>query len=148
MKKALWKVYLISPGTFWKAILGHIFCTEIEILNSGSHDISQKLKQTKCILFKIWRLKCTTIPKKPFGEIGVLVNLIIQRWKSKHLVCLSFWDMSCDPEFTILISVQKRWPYINQEIYDTILSIQEIQGLWFIHHVNLMKSKHTWKWII
>ena len=29
-------------------------------------------------------------PKKPFGEIGVLVNVIIQRLKSKHLVCLSF----------------------------------------------------------
>ena len=33
--------------------------------------------------------------KKPFanwqfGKIGFLVNLIIQKWKSKHLVCLSF----------------------------------------------------------
>ena len=51
--------------------------------------------------------------KKPFGtwQFGIIgVNLIIQKWKSKHLVCLSFWDMSCDPEFTILISVQKMWP--------------------------------------
>ena len=96
---------------------GHIFCTEIEILKSGSRDISQKLRQTKCMIFRIWRLKCTIIQKKKlfctwqFGKIGVLVNLIIQKLKSKHLVCLSFWDMSCDPEFRILISVQKMWPY-------------------------------------
>ena len=30
---------------------GHIFCTEIKILNSGSHDVSQKLRQTECLLF-------------------------------------------------------------------------------------------------
>ena len=28
--------------------------------------------------------------KKPFGKIGVLVNFIIQKLKSKHLVCLNF----------------------------------------------------------
>ena len=62
-----------------------------------SCDISQK-----CLLFKIWRLKFTVIKKKPFGtwqfgKIGVLVNFIIQKLKSKHLVCLSFWDISRDP---------------------------------------------------
>ena len=31
---------------------GHIFCTEIEILNPGSHDISQKLRQTKYLSFE------------------------------------------------------------------------------------------------
>ena len=63
----------------------------MKILNLGSRDISQKLRQTKCILFKIWRLKFTIIPKKPFctsqfGKICVLVNFIIQKLKSKHLV--------------------------------------------------------------
>ena len=42
-----------------------------------------------------------------FGKNGILVNLITKKWKSKHLLCLSVWDMSCDPEFRILISVQK-----------------------------------------
>ena len=40
-------------------------------------------------------IKLTVIPKKPFGtwqfgNIGVWVNFIIQKLKSKHLVCLSF----------------------------------------------------------
>ena len=93
----------------------HIFCTEIEIRNCRSHDISQKLRQTKCLLFNFGRLKCTIIPKKPFGtwqfgKIGVLINLIIQKLKSKRLVCLGFWDMSCDLQFRISISVQKIGP--------------------------------------
>ena len=32
-------------------IKGHIFCTEIKILNPGSRDIFQKLRQTKCFQF-------------------------------------------------------------------------------------------------
>ena len=106
-------IYVISLG---KDTKGHSFCTEIKILNPGSRDISQKLRQTKCIIFKIWRLKCTIIPKKKlfctwqFGKICVLVNLTIQKLKSKHFVCLSFWDISCDPGFRILISMQKMWP--------------------------------------
>ena len=32
-------------------IMGPIFCTQIKILNPGSRDISQKLRQTKCLLF-------------------------------------------------------------------------------------------------
>ena len=36
--------------------------------------------------------------KKPFGtwqfgKIGVLVNFVIQKLKTKHLVRLSFWDI-------------------------------------------------------
>ena len=45
---------LISNSTILKAVvqpMGYIFCTEIKIVNSGSHDISQKLRQTKCLLF-------------------------------------------------------------------------------------------------
>ena len=39
-----------------------------------------------------------------------IVHFSIQILKSMHIVCLSFWDMSCDPEFRILISVQKMCP--------------------------------------
>ena len=52
--------------------------------------------------------------KKPlgtwqFGKIGVLVNLVIQKLKSKHLVCLSFWDTSHEPGFYFQ---NKKWdPY-------------------------------------
>ena len=40
-------------------------------------------------------IKFTVLPKKPFtpwqfGKIGVLVNFISQKLKSKHLVCFSF----------------------------------------------------------
>ena len=42
---------------------------------------------------------------------GMIVHFSHQILKSIHLVCLSFWDMSCDPEFRILISVQKMCPY-------------------------------------
>ena len=54
------------------------------------------------LFVKIWTvsnffmIKLTVIPKKKpfdtwqFGKIGVLVNFIIQKLKSKHLVCLSF----------------------------------------------------------
>ena len=92
-------------------IMGHIFCTEIEILNPGSHDISQKLRQTKCIIFKIWRLKCTIIPKKAILHLAIWRNwcLIIQKLKIKHIVCLSFWDISRDPGFRIFILTHKFW---------------------------------------
>ena len=44
-------------------------------------------------------IKFKVIPKKPFGtwqfgKIGVLVNFIIQKLKSKHLVCVSLSDES------------------------------------------------------
>ena len=55
--------------------------------------------------------------KKPFGtwqfgKIGVLVNLIIQKLKSKHLVCLSFWDISRDSWAKIYLSMEKMWALI------------------------------------
>ena len=53
----------------------------------------RNLRQTKYLLFNFWMIKYTVIPKKAiwqFGKIGVLVNFIIQKLKSKHLVCLSF----------------------------------------------------------
>ena len=75
----------------------------MKILNPGSHDISQKLKQTKCILFKIWRLKFAIMPKK--SHLAKLVFWSISL-KNEHLVCLSFWDISRDPGFRIFILTQ------------------------------------------
>ena len=53
-----WPRHSILFLVYWNTTLlnywvtkGHIFCTEIKILNSGSHDISQKLRQTKCLPF-------------------------------------------------------------------------------------------------
>ena len=39
------------------------------------------------------------------------------------MVCLSFWDMSCDPEFRILISVQKMWPYMGLSYWETSINL-------------------------
>ena len=48
--------------------------------------------------FQNLKAKIYSYIKKPFGtwqfsKIGVLVNFIIQKLKSKHLVRLSFWDI-------------------------------------------------------
>ena len=50
--------------------------------------------------------------KKPFGtwqfgKIGFLVNFIIQKLKSKHLVCLNFWDLSRDSRAKIYLLMEK-----------------------------------------
>ena len=58
---------------------GHTFCTEIEILKSGSRDISQKLRQTKCMIFRIWRLKCTIIQKKAILVFWSILSF--KNWK-------------------------------------------------------------------
>ena len=85
--------------------------------------------------------------KKPFGtwqfgKIGVLVELIIQKWKSRHLVCLSSWDMSCDPEFRILISMQKMWPYICcSELQTSIHHYFVVQLLPIFVHSNLVSQE-------
>ena len=75
------------------------------------YDLNVKMyNYTKEKLFCTWQ----------FGKIGVLVNLFIQKLKSEHLDCLSFWDVSRDPGFRILISVQKMWPLskIKQYFHD------------------------------
>ena len=126
-------------------------CTEIKILNSGSHDISQKLRQTKCILFKIWRLKCTIIPKKAIWPSGNLAKMVfwsilsLKKWKSKHLLCLSFWDMSCDPEFRILISVQKMWPLVEwyQKDLHCVITPQNLVTILDISRFFVLKSIHN-----
>ena len=77
---------LISKANFETK---NIFCPEIKILNTGSHDISQKVRQTKLKAKMYNYTKKTPFATWQFDKIGVLVNLIIQKWKSKHLVCLS-----------------------------------------------------------
>ena len=98
--------------------MGHIFCTEIEILNCRSHDISQKLRQTKCLIFNFWMIRLIKTPILPNCQVqiaffGIIVHFSLQILKSIHLVFLSFWDMSCDLQFRILISVQKMCPIVN-----------------------------------
>ena len=61
-----------EPVEIIKGVL--IFSTGMKILNPGSCDISQKLRQTKCLLFKIWRLKFTTIPKKVIWHLTIWQN--------------------------------------------------------------------------
>ena len=41
---------------------------------------------------------------------GIILNFRIEILKSKHLVCLSFWDISRDSGFRIYISMEKMWP--------------------------------------
>ena len=75
----------------------HIFSIERKILALESCDISQKLRQTKCWFFKIWRLKFTVVPKKStwqFGKICVLVNFIKQ---NKNIQILSEWVFKYKP---------------------------------------------------
>ena len=100
--------------------MGHIFCTEIEILNCRSHDISQKPRQTKRLLFNFWMIRLIKTPilpncQVPNGFFGIIVHFSLQKLKSKHLVCLSFWDMSCDLQFRISISVQKMCPLMHHQ---------------------------------
>ena len=53
------------------------------------------------------------LPSAKWIFFGIIVHFSLQILKSIYLVCLSFWDMSCDPEFRILISVQKMCLIIN-----------------------------------
>ena len=67
----------------------------MKILNPRSRDISQKLRQNKCTYtFRDLKAEIYNDTKKfgtgQFGKVGVLVNLIIQKLRNKHLTCLSF----------------------------------------------------------
>ena len=110
---------------------------KMKILNPGSHDISQKLRQTKCIIFTIWRLKCTIIPKKYFA-LGNLAKLVFwsilsfKNWKintwfvSVSEIChdatqnLGFWFQyrKCAPKYvpcggihTSIIAIHNKHSY-------------------------------------
>ena len=56
----------------------------------------RKLRQTKCLLFNFWMIKLTKTPILPncakcqMAFCWYNCKVIIQKWKSKHLVCLSF----------------------------------------------------------
>ena len=117
---------------FWshQAFEGHIFCTEIKILNPGSRDISQKLRQTKCLLFNFWMIRLTKTPILPNCQVQnsfffcIIVHFNLQILKIIHLVCLSFWDISRDPDFRISISVQKMWPWGWQKRVEKVAESQ------------------------
>ena len=81
-------------------------------------------EQTKCTLFKIWRLKLTIVPKKAIWHYWCFGQsyIIIQKVKSKHLVCLGFLDISRDPAFRIFILTHKFWD-ININSKDSRLPI-------------------------
>ena len=58
----------------------------------------EKTETNKYLLFNFWRIRFTVIPKNAiwqFSKIAVLVNFIVQKLRSKHLVCLRFlwWDI-------------------------------------------------------
>ena len=57
--------------------MDHIFCTEIKILNSGSHDISQKLRQTKCILFLDLKARMYNYTKKIHLALSNFAKLVV-----------------------------------------------------------------------
>ena len=70
-------------------------------------------------------IRLTKIPFFPncqcqMAFFGMIVHFSHQILKSIHLVCLSFWDMSCDPEFRILISVQKMWPQGTKSLFSLV----------------------------
>ena len=105
-------IYVISLG---KDTKGHSFCTEIKILNPGSRDISQKLRQTKCLIFDFWMIRLTKTPILPNCQVQNSffwydIHFDLQTLKIIHLVCFSFCDILRDPGFRISISVQKMCP--------------------------------------
>ena len=66
-------------------VKGNIFCTEIKILNSESHEISQKLRKSKCLLFHFFSNKVdqnTIFAKLPSAKWLFLVWLYISAIKS------------------------------------------------------------------
>ena len=98
-----------------------------------SRDISQKLRQTKCLLFNFWTIKLTITPillncQVPNGFFGITVNFSLQILKSKHLVCLSFWDISHDWRAKIYLSMKKMWALFKHKSCR--------KGQWFFSVLN------------
>ena len=99
----------------WILSESQIFCNEIKILNPGSRDISQKLRQTKCLIFDFWMIRLTKTPILPNCQVQNSffwydIHFDLQTLKIIHLVCFSFCDILRDPGFRISISVQKMCP--------------------------------------
>ena len=67
-------------------------------------------------IFEWWNLQLyqkTLFGTWQFGKIGVLVNFIIQKLKSKHLACLNFGVTPCDSRAKIYISMEKMKILLN-----------------------------------
>ena len=56
---------------FAKGWLRSGICGKCFLLFPKKNSHQKKLRQTKCILFKIWRLKCTIIPKKAIWHLAI-----------------------------------------------------------------------------
>ena len=98
---------------FWshQAFEGHIFRTEIKILNPGSRDISQKLRQTKCLLFNFWMIRLTKTPILPNCQVPNVFFCIIVNF-SRHILK----SVSRDSWFRIFISMEKMRPLLKPKI--------------------------------
>ena len=59
---------------------------------------------------------------------GITVNFNLQILKSKHLVCLSFWDISRDSRAKIYLSMEKMWTYVRHRISITCV----LKYWWFL----------------
>ena len=66
--------------------------------------------KTKHLRNLVWCLEFLEI-------LGLTVNFSIQVLKSKHFVCLTFWDISCDSRAKIYLSIDKMWAHIASESY-------------------------------
>ena len=119
----------------------------MKILNPGSRDISQKLRQTKCLFFIFWMIRLTKTPllpncQVPNGFFGIIVNFSLQILKSIHLVCLSFWDISIDPGFRIFILTHELWAF-------SWIKVQLITGhVTFKSCYNFAKSNWKQPWMV
>ena len=77
-------------------------------------------------------------PKHQFCQIangfffGIAVNFSLQILRSKHLVCLSFWDTSCDSRAKIHLSMEKMWTSINYCfcVWQLIIYFQLLGPMW------------------
>ena len=95
-------------GSFWATFSAQ----KIKILKPGSRDISQKLRQTNCLLFNFRMTRLTKTPILPNCQVQnsfFWYNCTFQPSNPENHT-LSFWDISRDPGFRISISVQKMWP--------------------------------------
>ena len=52
------------------------------------------------------------LPSAKWLFFGTTVNFSLQILKSKHLVCLSFWDISRDSRANIYLLMQKMWAIV------------------------------------
>ena len=51
---------------------------------------------------------------------GITVNFSLQIFKSKNLICLSFWDISRDSRAKIYLSMEKMWAIVKVNLQKSI----------------------------